>query len=177
MRIFFVWSILVFCCLAIGCGLQKYISVRHNVAASESMSPTIKPGDHFASVGIKDNDIDPIDRFDIVVFKPPPNPKRGIDENMRWVFRVVGLSGEKIELKKGLVFINDKQLAETSFEKVTSQDDFKAIVIPQNEYFLMGDNRPNSEDSRYIKTIKREDIDGKVDNIIRKEDYENGKRW
>lgn len=177
MRTFFVCTILVFCCLASGCGLQKYISVRHNVAASEAMSPTIKPGDHFASFGIKDNDIDPIERFNIVVFKPPINEKRGIDENTRFVFRVIGLSGENIEIKKGIVFINDKILDESSFEKKTSTDDFKAITIPPNEYFLMGDNRPNSEDSRYLKTIKREDIDGKVDTVIRKEDYENGKRW
>ncbi len=177
MRFFIVGTILVFCCLAIGCGLGKYISVRHNVTVSESMSPTIKPGDHFVSVGIKDDEIDPIERFNIIVFKPPPNPKRGIDEKIRWVFRVIALGGEKIELKKGVVFINDKMLDESPFEKIPSEDNFKALIVPPNEYFLMGDNRPNSEDSRYIKTIKREDIDGKVDNIIRKEDYENGKRW
>ena len=177
MRTFIVGTILIFSCLAICCGLGKYVSIRHNFAVSESMSPTIKPGDHFASIGIKDNDIDPINRFDIVVFKPPPNPKRCVDENQRWVFRVIGLGGEKIELKKGIVFINDKMIDETSFTKIPSEDSFKALIVPSNEYFLMGDNRPNSEDSRYIKTIKRDDIDGKVDSIIRKEDYDNGKRW
>ena len=141
------------------------------------MSPTIKPGDHFASVGIKDNDIDPINRFDIVVFKPPPNEKLKIDENTRFVFRIIGLSGEKIEIKKGIVYINDKPFNEEGFEKYPSNDNYKAVVISPNEFFLLGDNRPSSMDSRYIGTIKREDIDGKVSNIIRKEDYDNGKRW
>ena len=174
MRALIVGAILVFCCLAIGCG---FLSVRHNVAVSEAMSPTIKSGDHFASVGIKNDDIDPIERFNIVVFKPPQNEKAQIDGNTRFVFRVIALGGEKIEIRKGMVFINDKPLDESSFEKYPSTDDFKAITVPPNEYFLLGDNRAHSMDSRYIKTIKREDIDGKVDNIIRKEDYDNGKRW
>ena len=141
------------------------------------MSPTINIGDHFASVGIRDNEIDPIQRFDIVVFKPPQNEKLKPDENTRYVFRVIGLEGEKVEMKQGLVFINDKILDESSFIKTVSDKYFAPVVVPKGSYFLLGDNRPNSADSRYIGTIKREDIDGKVSNIIRKEDYDNGKRW
>lgn len=141
------------------------------------MSPTIKAGDHFVSVGIKDNNVDPIERFDIVVFKPPTNEKLKIDENTRFVFRVIGLSGEKVEIKKGVVHINDAPLDEDSFEKIFETKDFKTVLVPANEYYLLGDNRPDSMDSRYIGTIKRNDIDGKVNNIIRKEDYDNGKRW
>lgn len=141
------------------------------------MSPTIKKGDHFASVGIKNNDIDPIERFDIVVFKPPKNEKTGADENTRFVFRVIALENEKIEIKQGLIFINDKILDESSFIKNVSDQYFAPVVVPKNSYFLLGDNRPKSMDSRYIGSIKREDIDGKVDNIIRKEDWDNGKRW
>lgn len=141
------------------------------------MSPTIKQGDHFVSVGIKDNDIDPIQRFDIVVFKPPGNEKAGADENSRYVFRVIGLESEKVEIKEGLVFINDKILDESSFIKFVSDKYFAPAFIPKGSYFLLGDNRPNSADSHYIRAIKREDIDGKVDNIIRKEDWDKGKRW
>jgi signal peptidase I len=141
------------------------------------MAPTIKAGDHFASVGIKNNDIDPIERFDIVVFKPPVNKARGIDENTRYVFRVIGLAGETVELKKGVVFINDNPLDESRFEKIASDDDFSRVKIPDGSYFLLGDNRPDSEDSRFMKSVRREDIDGKVNTIIRKEDYDKGKRW
>lgn len=141
------------------------------------MSPNINPGDHFASVGIKNNELDPIERFNIVVFKPPPNEKLKVDENTRYVFRVVALGGEKFEMRKGVVFIDDAPLDESSFERHASTDNFKPVVVPENEYFLRGDNRPNSGDSRYIGTIKRGVIDGKVDTIIRKDDYDKGKRW
>jgi len=177
MRTFIVCTILVFCGLAIGCGLEKYLSVRHNVATGVAMLPTIKEGDHFVSVGIKDNDIDPIQRFDIVVFKPPIDEKTGTDENSRYVFRVIGIEGEKVEIKEGLVFINDKILDESSFIKTVSDKYFAPLVVPKGSYFLLGDNRPDSADSRYIGAIRREDIDGKVDNIIRKEDWDKGKRW
>jgi len=176
MRICFSASILVFCCLAVGCGLGKYVSVRHNVAASRAMEPTINPGDHFASVGIKNNELDPVGRFDIVVFKPPDG-LQNVDENARYFFRVIALGGEKFEMRKGVVFINDAPLDESSFEKRASTENFKPVTVPANEYFLLGDNRPESADSRYIGTIKREYIDGKVSNIISKADYDNGKRW
>ena len=80
--------------------------------------------------------------------------------------------------KKIAFFINDKIIDEP-FEKVESNDNFAPFIIPKGEYFVLGDNRPNSFDSRLwkYKTVKRTDIIGVVSNIIRKEDYENGKRW
>jgi signal peptidase I len=177
MRTFTVCTILVFCSLAIGCGLGKYFSLRHNIASGNAMAPTIKEGDHFASLGVKNNDVDPIQRFDIVVFKPPQNRKNGVDASTRFVFRVIGLEGEKVEIRKGLVYINGQVLDESSFVKVVLDQFTAPVTIPSGSYYLLGDNRPDSNDSRYIGTIKREDIDGVVSNIIRKEDYDNGKRW
>ena len=144
------------------------------------MSPTIEIGDHFGTFEIKDNNINRIKRFDIVVYKlQPNNAKVEMDIKTKLVHRVVGMPNEKIEIKKGLVYINDRLLDESSFEKTVGGIDFPSTTIPENEYFLLGDNRPKSLDSRYwIKpTITREDIYGKVGSIIRKEDYAKGKRW
>jgi signal peptidase I len=62
---------------------------------------------------------------------------------------------------------------------VDSTDNFALYVVPKGEYFVLGDNRPNSFDSRFWKNkfVKRSDVLGIVSNIIRKEDYDNGKRW
>jgi signal peptidase I len=111
-----------------------------------------------------------IERFDLVMHKAPIDEstnKLGIDENTKFIFRIIGLSGEKVEIKKGQVFINDKLLNEP-FEKFVSEDNFGPILIPENEYFLLGDNRPESADSRYWKpsTIKKEHILGKVVKIF-----------
>jgi signal peptidase I len=141
------------------------------------MSPTINIGDHLGTVEIKSNKLNPIERFDIVVYKAQPT-KINVGEVKYLAHRVVGLPNEKIEIKKGAVFINDK-LLEEPFERNVGGPDFPAPTIPENEYFLLGDNRPNSLDSRYWNkpTIKRENIYGKVTTIVRKEDYDKGKRW
>lgn len=115
---------------------------------------------------------DDIKRFDIVVFQAPEDVKEryALDSDTRYIKRVIGLPNEKIEIKNNEVFINDKLLIE-KFEKIInekdSKKDFPPMVIPKDEYFLLGDNRPNSEDSRYWKkaTISKKDIYSKIVDI------------
>lgn len=111
-----------------------------------------------------------VKRFDIVLHTLPSDEKRqkrGIDENTLFIFRVVGLGGEKVEVRKGKVLINDIELIEP-FKTSPPDNEFGPIVVPVNELFLLGDNRPESEDSRYWKpaTIGRERIIGKVARIL-----------
>ena len=164
MRTFTVCTILFFCCLAIGC---KGFAFR---VPTENMLPTIQVGDtcvvdQYSSFEIK--------RFDIVMFKAPESAKRMMREtgDIKYISRIIGLPKEKLEIRDNKIFINDK-LLEESFEKIDednhNQKWVPAIVIPENEYFLLGDNRPRSLDSRYWKpaTIKKEDILGKVIEIL-----------
>lgn len=166
MRTFIVCTILVFCCLALGCTGWAY------KVPTGNMMPTIQIGDtcfvnKFEYLG------NPIQRFDIVVFNAPEWAKKESGEtgDVKYLSRVIGLPNEKIEIKEGKVYINGKLLDEP-FEKVLSEDDlrdnFSATVIPENEYFILGDNRPQSFDSRYWKppTIKKENILGKVVEIV-----------
>ncbi len=162
MRALLVCTIFVFCCLAIGC---KGFAYR---VPTLNMAPTIKPGqtcivDQYSEVKIQ--------RFDILMFNAPEAAKKLTKENgdVQYISRIIGLPNEKIEIKDSKVFINDK-LLEESFEKITddrdSRKDVPAMVIPENEYFVMGDNRPQSLDSRYWKTVKKEEILGKVVEIL-----------
>ena len=164
MRTFIVCTILVFCCLAICCG---YHLVKVPTGA---MQPTIKVNAKVATDETAYSSGQPINRFDIVIHKAPIDEKYkklGISEDTKFIFRVIGLGGEKVEIKKGKVFIDDK-LLEESFEKISSDDDFGPTIVPENEFFLLGDNRPESNDSRYWKpsTIKRENVFGKVVKIF-----------
>ena len=134
------------------------------------MQPTIKIDAYVLTDENTYQNNQKIERFDIVIHKRPitdKDKKFGFNENTRFIFRIVGFGGEKIEIKKGQVFINDNYLAET-FDKVSSDDNFNPMLIPENEFFLLGDNRPESEDSRFWKpaTIKRENIVGKVVKIF-----------
>jgi signal peptidase I len=162
MRAFIVCTILVFCCLAIGC---KGFAYR---ITTENMLPTIKVGetcivDQYSKIEIK--------RFDIVMFNAPEAAKKLTREtgDVKYIARIIGVPNEKIEIKANKIYINDKFLEET-FEKITDEDDqwkdFPPTVIPANEYFVLGDNRPRSLDSRYWKTVKKEEVLGHVVEIL-----------
>ena len=100
-------------------------------------------------------------RGDVVAFKP-----NGNDRSYYYIKRIVGLPGETVEIRDGKIYINDKELEE---EYITSEIDDAGIVdepikLGTNEYFVLGDDRQNSEDSRTanIGNVKRSEIEGKV---------------
>ena len=118
---------------------------------------------------------EPVQRFDIIVFQGPEEVKKrhNVSGELRLLKRVIGLPNEKLEIKDNKIYINDT-LLEEPFEKIVDEKDQKrnlsAIIIPNNEYFVLGDNRPNSEDSRWWTkpTISKVDILGKIVQIIHK---------
>jgi signal peptidase I len=110
-----------------------------------------------------------IRRGDIVVFKYPEEPDRD------FIKRVIGLPGETIELKNKKVHVNGQPLDEpyvhfltppsADYQEVTSYDlreRFGPVTVPQDAYFVMGDNRDNSQDSRYWGFLPRDLVKGKA---------------
>ena len=112
-----------------------------------------------------------IRRGDVLVFKYPVEPDRD------FIKRVIGLPGETLELKDKKIFINGKPLDEpyvhfleppsgdSSLHEFTSYDlreRYGPVTVPPNQYFVMGDNRDNSQDSRYWGFLPRGYIKGKA---------------
>ncbi len=92
------------------------------------------------------------ERFDIVVFKYPPDPK------VNFIKRVIGLPGETLQIKGRTIYINGKALEDPfgDWKKTPSGKTNKItepVVVPKGEYFVMGDNRNNSHDSRFWGTV------------------------
>jgi len=143
---------------------------------SGSMEPTLQIGDRIL-VNKLSYHLHGIDRGDIVVFRRPADENCGGPPVADLVKRVIGLPGETISLSsgaKGYVLINGKRLNETWLPSSVQGMTFpgpngpaynlsKPYVIPANHYFVMGDNRSNSCDSRYWGPISRSLIVGKVD--------------
>jgi len=113
----------------------------------------------------------PIKRGDVIVFKYPEEPSRD------FIKRVIGLPGETLELRDKKVSINGSPLDEpyvhfleppgtsAEFREVTSTDvreRYGPVTVPPNQYFVMGDNRDNSQDSRYWGFLPRDYIKGKA---------------
>jgi signal peptidase I len=133
-----------------------------------SMVPTIKVGD-YAAVDEHYYPKHQVQRFDMVMFKLAPEnapvDMSATDKNASYVKRVIGLGGETLEIKGGSVYINGQELDEPfATVPLETRDKFGPIVIPEGEYFLLGDNRQNSLDSRYWPrpTLKKQYILGKV---------------
>ncbi|MFA6170157.1 MAG: signal peptidase I [Candidatus Margulisiibacteriota bacterium] len=131
---------------------------------SESMLPGLAISDRIA-VNKVIYHFRPPQRFDIVVFRSVP--EISVDKK-DLIKRLIGLPGEKLELKKGVVYINDKPLAEThplnnEYNNLSDMPaTFGPITIPNDRYFVMGDNRPNSYDSRYWQSLPKRNLIGQA---------------
>jgi signal peptidase I len=112
-----------------------------------------------------------IKRDDVIVFKYPEEPDRD------YIKRVIGLPGETVELKAKKIYINGAPLdepyvhfleppsTETDLHEVTSIDvreRYGPVTVPPDQYFVMGDNRDNSQDSRYWGFLRRDYVKGKA---------------
>ncbi|HEX3033282.1 MAG TPA: signal peptidase I [Bacillota bacterium] len=123
---------------------------------SGSMEPTLQIGDYLIvdKLYVKYSGID---RKDIVVFNPPAES----DKQEVMIKRVIGLPGDEILIKEGIVYANGKPLEEP-YEMEKPRADFGPVKVPAGSYFLMGDNRNNSYDSRFWGVVPQKNIIGRA---------------
>jgi signal peptidase I len=105
-------------------------------------------------------------RGDIIVFRYPR------DEDKDFIKRVIGLPGDNIEIRNKIVHINNQPLRDQEYTQridpgmidgeISERDNFGPIIVPQDSYFVMGDNRDQSLDSRFWGFVKIDKIKGKA---------------
>lgn len=140
--------------------IVKFVGQRTNVIGS-SMNPTLYDGDNLILNKISYRFHEP-ERFDIVVFPF----RNGSKDN--YIKRVIGLPGETVQIdEEGTIYINGEVLEESYGKEVIKKPGRAAgegVTLGEGEYFVMGDNRNNSEDSRFneVGTVYRHEILGKA---------------
>ena len=114
----------------------------------DSMKNTLKNGDILLLYKLGS-----INRLDIIVLDEEK-------DNEKIIKRVIGLPGETVAIKKGKIYINDKVIDDKYAYGETS--DYDKVTLEDDEYFILGDNRLISKDSRYFGPIKKNEIKGKI---------------
>lgn len=125
---------------------------------SESMEKTIMTGDRIFGNRLSYLFKDP-QRFDVVIFKYPDN------ESQLFIKRVIGVPGDEIEIKEGKVYINGSDTPlDDSFTPEEANGDYGPYTVPEDSYFMLGDNRNYSKDSRFwVNTyVEKDKILGKA---------------
>ena len=145
--------------LAVGIFLIVYLLIlRPHKIKGQSMHPNFPDGEYLLTEKVSYYRNDP-QRGDVVVFKPP------ISED-EFIKRIIGLPGDTVSLLGGKVFVNEKPLNEEYIPVDTNAGGFLAegqkYVVPEGNYFVMGDNRPHSSDSRSWGPITKKVITGKA---------------
>ncbi len=168
------WTIILIAVLLCTVVLRTYVVQSFSIP-SLSMYPTLQVGDRII-VNKLSYDLHSIHRGDIVVFARPPLEDQEYSDLVK---RVIGLPGETISSEGGRVYINGKRLNEPWLP--AGQDSYTGalpgdphpqfnlpgpIKIPAGEYYVMGDNRTDSEDSRFFGPIPKSLIVGRAVSVV-----------
>lgn len=143
-----------FCAILVVVGLRFFLFIPVQVGGN-SMMPTIRPEETLFCTRVPG-----IDRFDIIVFED--------SSKHIYIKRVIGLPGENIEYKNNQLYVNNRPVKEAegkgNFETAdfTMEEVTKAKRIPKDHYFVLGDNRSLSYDSRMFGFVSQDSIIGHV---------------
>jgi len=154
-----IFEVIVF---AVGIFFFIYLLImRPHKISGQSMMPNFPDSEYLLTEKVTYYLRNPL-RGDVIVFTPP------ISNTDEFIKRVIGLPGETVMVQNDHVYINDKLLQEPYLKDTvmttggTFLTDGQEFTVPEGEYFVMGDNRPNSSDSRYWGPITKSAISGRA---------------
>ena len=153
------WIAILLVAVAVSFFMRTY-ALQTFYIPSGSMEPTLQIGDRII-VSKLSLDIGAIHRGDILVFKAPPAEHCG-DPVTDLVKRVIGLPGDHLTSRGNTIYVNGAALKETWTHYEPLSTPIGQVTVPANQYFMMGDNHPNSCDSRMWGTVPRSDIIGRA---------------
>ena len=153
----FQWVLVIIGAVILAFLIDTFVIVNAQIP-SGSMENTIMTGDRVFGNRLAYKFSDP-KRFDIIIFKYPD------DESQLFIKRIIGLPGETVEIHDGNIYINgsDSPLEDVDI-KEPMEGSFGPYTVPEGCYFVMGDNRNNSRDSRYWENtfVSEDEILGKA---------------
>ena len=139
--------------------LLLQVTFQSSIIVGSSMEPNFEDGQRLLVNKAVYRFHEP-ERGDVIIFNPPHTQQGD------FIKRIIGLPGESVEIKEGTVYIykNDEvlSLGEQAYIKDPPHYTFARKEIPENNYFVLGDNRDNSNDSHRGWTVSREGIIGKA---------------
>ena len=160
----FIQIINIICAVSIALVFKQYVIQAYKIPAGSNV-PTVLIGDHVLVNKYLYNFHQP-QRNDWVIFKFPK------DEKIEYFKRVVALPGDLVEIKDKKLFVNNQLVSEPFIINSTAsvldksespRDNFGPVTVPEKSYFVLGDNRDNSFDSRFWGFVKEEKIKGKAE--------------
>lgn len=153
------WLIILAGAVVAAWAITKYCVEKTNMTGN-SMKTTLSDGDKILINRMSYRNSDP-ERFDVIVFE-----KSGSEHSYYGIRRVIGLPGEKVQIKDGFVYINGEKIEEPINVEEMKVSGLAAspIVLDDDEFFVLGDNRNSSEDSRFTSmgNVTRSEIIGKA---------------
>ena len=150
----FLREILITIILAVAIFLLFQTTIQSFVIVGSSMEPNFHEGERLVINKVVYSFKEP-ERGDVIVFHRPN--RRSAD----YIKRIIALPGETVEVKDGVVYINHMQLDEPYIKELPKYN-LPEQKIPDNKYFVLGDNRNNSNDSHNGWTVPRQNIIGKA---------------
>lgn len=163
----FIWEVMKIVLVALAIVIPiRYFLFQPFLVSGQSMEPNFENGDYLIVDELSYRMREP-KRGEVIVFKAPPEASAA---SVRFIKRIIGLPGETVEIKDGKVMIikenteilDESQYLPEGLETLAGSMGDKKVTIPENEFFVLGDNRSLSSDSRSWGLLPRKNIIGRV---------------